>query len=66
MLLLFFNLKKSATAAHRLLSEAYPEYTAEVRACKQWFARFKSSDFETEDKERLGPSKKFETKNWRH
>ena len=59
-LLLFFNLKKSATEAHRLLSEAYPEYAPEVRVCQQWFARFKSGDFDTEDKDRSGPSKKFE------
>ena len=55
---LFFNLKKSATEA--LLSEAYPEYAPEVRECQLWFARFKSADFNTEDKERSGPSKKFE------
>ena len=54
--LLFFNLKKGATEAHRLLSEAYSEF----RVCQQWFARFKSGDFDTEDKERSGPSKKFE------
>ena len=58
-LLLFLNLKKSATEAHRLLSELYPEYTTEVSVCQQWFARFKSGDFDTEDKQRSGPSKKF-------
>ena len=59
-LLLFFNLKKSATEAHRLLSEAYPEYAPEVRVCQQWFARFRSGDFDVEDKERPGQPKKFE------
>ena len=59
-LLLFFNLRKSTTEARRLLSEAYAEYAPEVRVCQQCFARFKSNDFDTEDKERSGPSKKFE------
>ena len=56
---MLFNLKKCRTEAHRLLS-AYPEYGPEVRVCQQWFARFKSSDFDTEDKERTGPSKKID------
>ena len=55
-MLLFFNLRKSATAAHRLLSKAYAEYAPEVRVCQQWFERFKSGHFDIEGKERSGPS----------
>lgn len=58
-LLLFFNLKKNATEAHRLLSEAYPEYAPEVRVCQKWFAQFKSGAFDVKDKERPGQPKKF-------
>jgi len=59
-LLLYFNKKKSATETHRLLSETYPEHCPSIRVCQQWFARFKSGDFDTKDKERTGRPKKFE------
>lgn len=60
VLLYWFNLKKSATESHRLLSEAYPKYAPSIRTCQEWFARFKSGDFDVEDKERPGQVKKFE------
>lgn len=60
VLLYLFNLKKNASEAHRLVSEAYPEYCPDVRMCQKWFARFKSGDFDIEDKERPGQPKKFD------
>lgn len=60
VLICFFHLKKNATEAHRLLTEAYPDYAVDIRMCQRWFARFKSGDFDTEDKERPGQPKKFE------
>lgn len=60
VLLFYFNIKKKATEAHELLLEAYPEYALELRMCQYWFARFKSGDFDIEDKERPGQPKKFE------
>jgi [histone H3]-lysine36 N-dimethyltransferase SETMAR len=60
VLIHYFHLKKSATEAQRLLIEAYPEYSVSIRMCQEWFVRFRSGDFDTEDKERPGPSKKFE------
>jgi histone-lysine N-methyltransferase SETMAR len=60
VLIHYFHLKKSATDAQRLLIEAYPDYSVSVRMCQEWFARFKSGDFDVEDKERPGQVKKFE------
>lgn len=60
VLIFLFNSKKNASQACELLSETYPDYKIDVRMCQRWFARFKSGDFVTEDKERPGPVKKFE------
>lgn len=59
-LLFCFHLKKTAAESHRLLQEAYGEHALSERSCREWFARFKSNDFDTEDKERSGGPKKFE------
>lgn len=60
VLICFFHLKKNASEAHRLLTEAYPDYAVNVRMCQEWFARFKSGDFDIGDKERPGRSKTFD------
>lgn len=60
VLIFLFHSKKSASEAHRLITETYPDYSVDVRMCQRWFARFKSGDFDTEDKERPGQEKKFE------
>ena len=60
VLIYFFNLEKSAAESHRLLSEAYPECALSVSTCERWFVRFRSGDFDVEDKERPGQPKKFE------
>lgn len=60
VLICFFHLKKNATEAHHLLTEAYPNYAIDKRMCQRWFARFKNGDFDVEDKKRSGQPKKFE------
>lgn len=55
----FFS-KKTAAESHRLLEEVYGENSLARRQCFEWFARFKSGDFDIRDKERPGQPKKFE------
>ena len=45
----FFNLKKSATEAHRL---------------HEWFQKFKNGEFDIKDKERSGRPKVYEDAEW--
>ena len=45
LLICFFNLKKSAAEAHRLLVEAYGEAALSERSCRKWFQKFKKSEF---------------------
>ena len=54
LLINFFNLKKSAAEAHRLLVEAYGEAALRERICREWFQKFKNGEFDVEDKERSG------------
>ena len=53
----FFNLKKSAAAAHRLLAEIYGVVAISERSCREWFQKFKNGEFDIEDKERSGRPK---------
>ncbi|EGI67653.1 Mariner Mos1 transposase [Acromyrmex echinatior] len=55
LLIYFFNLKKSAAEAHRLLVEAYGEALSE--RSYEWFQKFKNGEFDVEDKERSGRPK---------
>ncbi|XP_011707593.1 PREDICTED: fatty acid synthase-like [Wasmannia auropunctata] len=50
----FFNLKKSAAEAHRLLVEAYGEAALSDRNCREWFQKFKNGEFDVEGKEAEG------------
>lgn len=59
-LLFCFNLKKNAAEARRLLEEAYGEHAPSKTTCEDWFKRFRSGDFDTEDKERSGRPKTIE------
>ena len=52
LLIYFFNLKKSAAEAHRLLVERYGEAALSERSWREWFQKFKNDEFDTEDKER--------------
>ena len=58
--LYYFFLKKSAAESHRLLVEAYKEYAPSVSMCEKWFKRFRSNDFDLDDKKHGKPPKKFE------
>jgi len=60
LLIYFFNLKKSAAEAHRLLVEAYNEAALSERTCREWFQKFKNGDFDVEDKDRSGRPKIYE------
>lgn len=60
VLLFMFNSKKSAAEAHRIITELYTNTALSVKMCEFWFRRFKSGDFDTNDKEREGAPKKFE------
>ncbi|GBP40010.1 Mariner Mos1 transposase [Eumeta japonica] len=51
---------KTAAESHRILLEVYDEHVLAEQTCRKWFARFKSGDFELDDKVRPGQPKKFE------
>jgi len=61
LLIYFFNLKKSAAQAHRLLVEAYAALCGDAalseRSCCEWFQKFKN-EFDIE--ERSGKPKVYE------
>ena len=59
-LIYFFNLKKSATEAHRLLIETFFEASLNDRSCRNCFQKFKNGEFDIEDKERSGKLKVYE------
>jgi len=54
-----FNIKKSAAEAHRMLSNTYGETAINERTCREWFQRFKNSDFDNEDRHSGGREKVF-------
>ena len=60
VMLFCFHLNKSAAGCHRLLVKAYGNHTPTVPTVENWFRRFKSGDFDLEDKERPGQLKKFD------
>eukprot|EP01133_Synstelium_polycarpum_P025464 gene25464-30565_t len=41
-LLFLFHLKKKATDAYQMLTEAYGDAAPSIRTCQEWFQRFKS------------------------
>lgn len=59
-LLFLFHLKKKATEAHQMLTEAYGDNAPSIRTCQERFQRYKSGDFDVSDKDRPGQPKKFE------
>ena len=66
LLIYFFNLKKSAAEAHRLLIEAYGDAALGERSCREWFQKFKNGEF-VEDKERRKEGQKCtKARNWKH
>ena len=45
---------------HRLLVETYDETALSERSCREWFQKFKNSEFDIEDKERCRRPKVYE------
>ena len=60
VLLFYFNMKKSAAEAHRIISGTYGEATISERTCREWFQRVKNGDFVVEDRHSGGREKVFE------
>ena len=48
ILIFCFNTKKSAAEAHRMLSNTYGEAAISERTYREWFQRFKNSDFDVQ------------------
>lgn len=59
VILHYFIAKKSATETHRCLEEVYGEQSPSSTTCKKWFRRFKTGNFNTDDKEHGKPPEKF-------
>ena len=62
VLIVCFNLKKSAAEAHRLLVEVYDDIAPTDKSYREWFRRFKDGDFSVENKPRSEQPKKFTDK----
>jgi len=60
VLLYYFDLKKTAAGVYKLLVEAYDNCAPLERTCQEWFQRFKSGDYDVNDKQRSSQPKKFE------
>ena len=60
LLIYFFNLKKSAAEAHRLLVKTHGEAALSERSCREGFQQFKNGEFDIEDNERSGRPKVYE------
>jgi len=62
--LIFFNWKKSAAEAYRMLVKVYGDTAPIDKSCRKWFRRFKDGDFSNLHKPRFGQPKKFEDKEF--
>ena len=60
VLIFYFNTKKSADEAHRMLSNTYGEAANSERTCQKWFQRFKNVDIDVENRHGGGRKKVFE------
>ncbi|GFY14858.1 mariner Mos1 transposase [Trichonephila clavipes] len=60
VLIFCFNMKKSASKAHRMLSNTYGEAAISEKTCREWFQPFKNGDFDVEDQHGGGREKVFE------
>ena len=58
-----FRQGKNATKATEAICSVYGVDALNVRVCQKWFAKFRSGDFDLEDKERSGRPKELETDN---
>ena len=55
-----FHLIKNATESNEIFSVAYGNNAFSLRTCQEWFTRFKSGNFDLNDKEHGKPPKIFE------
>ena len=55
-----FHLEKTAAEAHPMLSSTYGEAALSERTCREWFQRFKNSNFYVVDRHGGGKEKIFE------
>lgn len=60
VLLFCYNWKKSATEAHQMLVEVYGDHALSKAQCYNWFKKFKSGNFETDNEPRGKPADKFD------
>ena len=60
----FFNLKKSAAEAHRLLVERYGVAALSEKSRCEWFQKFKNGENGIEDKEHSGRPKVYKYAEW--
>ena len=60
VLIFCFHLKKTAAEVDRILSSTHGEAALSKRTCREWFQRFKISDFDVEDRNGGGKDKIFE------
>ena len=60
VLIFFFDSKKTAAEAHRELQKVYVDAALSETACRDWFRRFKDSDFDVDDRPREGRPKTLE------
>lgn len=49
-----FHQKKTAAETKRIICETYGKDVIAASTCGKWFERFRSGDFDTNDKERPG------------
>ena len=60
VLIFFFHSKKTAAEAHRGLQKFYGDAALREITCRDWFCRFKDSDFDVDERPREGKPKTFE------
>ena len=60
VLIFFFHSKKTGDEAHRELQKVQGNGALSETTCRDWFRRFKDSDFDVEDRSREGRLKTFE------
>ncbi|GFX38104.1 HTH_48 domain-containing protein [Trichonephila clavipes] len=54
ILLFYYRKDKNAVQARKKLTDVYGEGVLTVRQCQNWFAKFRSGNFDFEDAPRLG------------
>ena len=52
VMLHYYIIKKTAAETHRLLVEIYVEHVSLITTCKDWFYRFRNSNYNTKNSTR--------------